>query len=99
MRRVYYSRKAVQDLEEIWLYSKETWSEQQADIYYELIINQCNHIANYPQIGRDYSALSKNVRGFKVGKHIIFYTHKNRDSIKVLRILHESMNTRLYRIK
>lgn len=52
MRRVYYSRKAVQDLEEIWLYSKETWSEQQADIYYELIINQCNHIANYPQIER-----------------------------------------------
>ena len=34
------SRKAIEDLENIWLYTLEKWSEKQADRYYGLIIDE-----------------------------------------------------------
>ena len=38
------SKKAVSDLEEIWLYTFEKWFKQQADRYYILIFNEINDI-------------------------------------------------------
>lgn len=36
------TNKAVEDLEKIWDYTFEKWSEQQADKYYALLIDSCN---------------------------------------------------------
>ena len=38
------SNKAVSDLEEIWLYTLEKWSVEQADRYYNLIIGEIEFI-------------------------------------------------------
>ncbi len=38
------SKKAVSDLEEIWLYTVEKWSIEQADRYYNLIFDEINYI-------------------------------------------------------
>ena len=34
------SKEAEKDLEKIWLYTFETWSLEQADYYYDLLIDE-----------------------------------------------------------
>ena len=34
MKQYHLTNKAIEDLNEIWLYTVETWSEKQADTYY-----------------------------------------------------------------
>jgi toxin ParE1/3/4 len=39
------TRKAVDDLSEIWDYTFEVWSEAQADKYYSMLLNSFQEIA------------------------------------------------------
>lgn len=36
------SAKAIEDLENIWLYTSKTWSKKQADRYYNLLLTSVN---------------------------------------------------------
>ena len=40
------SEKAIEDLEKIWIYTYENWSVQQADRYYNLIIDEIEFITD-----------------------------------------------------
>ncbi|NBV92767.1 MAG: type II toxin-antitoxin system RelE/ParE family toxin [Flavobacteriia bacterium] len=90
MAKVYLTKKAVEDLEEIWDYTVETWSENQAEIYYSLLIDSCQELSNKPNLGKSYEVVEKNVLGFKSGQHIIFYRIVT--EIEVVRILHFMMD-------
>ena len=91
MGRYLLSHRAVADLTEIWVYSFETWSEQQADKYYQLIIDVCKEVASNPEIGRKYGHVYPGLMGYKAYQHIIFY--RVGDSvIEVVRILHSKMD-------
>jgi toxin ParE1/3/4 len=92
MGKFLISKNAVQDLTKIWEYTYEIWSENQADKYYELLIETCQEIAKKPDIGRNYDEIEKGIRGFRVGKHIIFYQEIKPKEILVVRILHERMD-------
>lgn len=92
MAKVYLTKKAVEDLEEIWDYTVETWSENQAEIYYSLLIDSCQELANKPNLGKSYEVVEKNVLGFKSGQHIIFYRIVTEMEIEVVRILHGMMD-------
>ena len=46
------SKKAISDLEEIWLYTAEEWSIEQADRYYNLIFDEINFICKNPKTGK-----------------------------------------------
>ena len=46
------TNKAVEDLEEIWDYTFQKWSEQQADKYYTLLIDTCQSIGENPDLGK-----------------------------------------------
>ena len=46
MAKYKLTNKAVEDLAEIWEYTFEEWSEQQADNYYEMLISNCKEIAS-----------------------------------------------------
>jgi toxin ParE1/3/4 len=52
MVKLKFSNEAVKDLEEIWIYTKETWSIDQADRYYQLIIDEVEYISTHPMLGR-----------------------------------------------
>jgi len=39
------TNQAVEDLNEIWNYTFDEWSEEQADKYYEMLIRFCLNIA------------------------------------------------------
>jgi toxin ParE1/3/4 len=86
------TKKAVEDLTKIWNYTFETWSEQQADIYYQLIVIACSVVAKNPKLGKYYHEIYPNLLGKKASRHIIFYLIQEDKSIEVVRVLHESMD-------
>jgi toxin ParE1/3/4 len=92
MARYLLTNKAVEDISKIWDYTYEVWSENQADKYYELIVETCQEIAVNPTIGKSYEEISNEILGFKVGKHIIFYRKLKSKDIEVVRILHGKMD-------
>lgn len=85
------TKKAVADLEEIWLYTVEKWSVEQADRYYHLIIDEINFICRNPTAGKSMEHVRKGYRASKVKSHLIFYRVSN-NTIEVIRILHERMD-------
>jgi toxin ParE1/3/4 len=92
MVKVILRQEAIDDLNDIWDYTFEKWSETQADNYYETIKLACNGIADNPSIGKEYDEISRNLLGIKSGKHIIFYQIISIDEIEIIRILHERMD-------
>jgi toxin ParE1/3/4 len=84
--------KAVEDLEKIWNYTFEKWSEHQADKYYALLIDSCYLIGQNPNIGKIYFGVHKELFGLKVNRHIIFYRISTENLIEIIRILHERMD-------
>lgn len=86
------TNKAVEDLSKIWDYTFEAWSEQQADKYYDVLISNFQEIAENPDFGKKYDGISKQLFGFKVNKHIIFYRSLNENYVEITRILHERMD-------
>lgn len=87
-----FTNHALNDLEQIWDYTLETWSEKQAEKYYRLIIDTCAKIAAKPQIGKDYSEIYPELKGKLSFMHIIFYREMEDKSIEITRILHKKMD-------
>ena len=92
MPKVILRQEAINDLTDICNYTINKWSERQADKYYETIKSACKEIGNDPTIGRIYAEVSKNLLGFKSGKHILVYHLVSEDELEIIRILHESMD-------
>lgn len=85
------TKKAIADLEEIWLYTVEKWSAEQADRYYNLIFDEINYICKNNTAGKSMEHVRKGYRAAKVKSHLIFYRVIN-NTIEVIRILHERMD-------
>lgn len=92
MRKYKLTNEAVEDLTEIWDYTFEKWSEKQADKYYEILLENCQSIANEPNIGKNYEGIRKELFGLKANRHIIFYRKLNNNTIEITRILHARMD-------
>lgn len=92
MAKVILRQKAINDLNDIWDYTFEKWSEKQADKYYTTIKLSCSIIGKNPDIGKQYDGISKDLLGLKAEKHIIFYKSITENRIEVVRILHERMD-------
>jgi toxin ParE1/3/4 len=85
------SKKAISDLEEIWLFTVEKWSVAQADRYYNLIFDEINFICQNSDSEKSMEHIRKGYRASKVKSHLIFYRILN-NTIEVIRILHERMD-------
>jgi len=92
MRKFKFSNEAVRDLEEIWIYTKEIWSIEQADRYYNLIINEVEFISQNPSLGRDITCITDGYRSTKVKSHVIYYKIEEDGVILIVRILHQRMD-------
>jgi len=86
------TKKGVEDLAGIWNYTVDTWSENQADHYLQMLLDSCKDIANGRVIGKHYDGILKSLYGIKAGKHIIFYRKVESDVVEIVRILHEQMD-------
>ncbi len=85
------SKKALADLEEIWHYTVEKWSIEQADRYYDLIFDEINYICKNINAGKSMEHVRNGYRASKVKAHLIFYRMVN-ERIEIIRILHERMD-------
>lgn len=86
------TNKAVEDLNNIWIYTFENWSEQQADKYYHSLLNSCGEIAGNPEMGKKYPGILQVLFGYKTNSHVIFYRVLPTGHIEITRILHEKMD-------
>lgn len=94
MAKVIFRREAIDDLNAIWDYTFEKWSESQADNYYAMLRLACKEIGKNPGIGKEYSSIANHLLGLHSGRHIIFYQQIAQGEIEVIRILHEQMDLR-----
>ena len=92
MAKYELTNKAVEDLTRIWEYTIEKWSEQQADWYYNLLLDSCQDIANNPGLGKNYDGITNDLFGLKTSRHIIFYRKQINKPIEITRILHGKMD-------
>lgn len=87
------SIKAADGIKNIWLYTFENWSVEQADRYINLVLDEIEYLAEHPVAGKDFSHIRKDYRCSKVKSHIVFYRKiKNQNEIEIIRILHQRMD-------
>jgi toxin ParE1/3/4 len=94
MAKYFLTNKAVIDLSDIWNYTFDKWSERQADKYYQMLVDNCQFIADKPNTGSNYEAVSNRLFGYRTGRHIIFYRIESENEVLIVRILHEQMDLR-----
>lgn len=78
--------EAKKDLEDIWLYSYETWSEHQANRYIEILEDTFVRLSYMPEQARELLDFDPPVRIFPSAKHIIIYRIAGR-AIVIIRVL------------
>ncbi len=87
------SVEAEIDLENIWLYTLETLSLEQAERYLRQIFDEINYISKKPDSGEDFGYVRKGYFKSRVKMHFIFYkVHKNKKNLQIIRILHQQMD-------
>jgi len=92
MAKYKFTHKAIHDLSEIWEYTFDTWSEKQADKYYNILLENCVEVAKNSDLGKKYHDIHPELYGYNVLKHIIFYRVVSNEEIEITRILHERMD-------
>ncbi|MDD4604607.1 MAG: type II toxin-antitoxin system RelE/ParE family toxin [Bacteroidales bacterium] len=90
--RYFISEKANQDIEKIWLYTFENWSLEQADRYYNLILDEIEFISENFESGKSVDYIKKGYRASIVKSHIIFYKKSRRNIVEIIRVLHQKMD-------
>ena len=87
------SKEALSDLEKIWLYTFETWSLEQADRYFNLLMDEIEYLTINPKSGKDYSHVRKEYFSSRVKSHFIFYKINLKvNELEIVRILHQQMD-------
>ena len=84
------SPMAEADLEDIWSYTAETWSAEQAEIYTNDIINVFEELAAGQKNGRPVEVREGYLKAL-VGRHAIYFQVRS-DVIAIIRILHQRMD-------
>jgi toxin ParE1/3/4 len=92
MAKYHLTNKTVEDLTEIWNYTYEEWSENQADKYYLLLLDSCQEIAENPNLGKKYDIVIADLLGYKSNQHIIFHHIISNHQVEIIRILHVRMD-------
>ncbi|RSK41662.1 type II toxin-antitoxin system RelE/ParE family toxin [Mangrovimonas spongiae] len=86
------SQEAIKDLKNIWVYTLNKWSKEEADRYYDLIISEIEFIADNFLTGKSAEQTRKNYRVTKIKSHLIFYRKVENDIVEIVRILHQRMD-------
>jgi len=87
------SQEANRDIENIWLYTFENWSLEQADRYFNIIMDEIEYLTRSPELGKDYSQVKKEYFRSRIKSHLIFYKiNRKIEEVEIIRILHQRMD-------
>lgn len=92
MANYFITNKAVDDLSNIWNYTYNVWSENQADKYYYELLNDCQELAENQTFGKNFDQINEDIFAHRSGQHLIFYRILNATEIEITRILHSRMD-------
>ena len=95
MAQYIISEKALDDLNKIWIYTAENWSVEQANRYYNLIMDEIEFsLENFDTL-KDFGSVRKDYRYSKVKSHLVFCKRAENTEMEVIRILHERMDLKI----
>ena len=92
MQEYIITEKALEDINNIWIYTAENWSVEQADRYYNLIIDEIEYIVENLNMAIEVGKIRKSYKYSKVKSHLIFFKKEKTNEIEVVRVLHEGMD-------
>lgn len=92
MSKYILSEKALDDINNIWIYTAENWSMEQANRYYNLIFDEIEFVAENFETTKDFGHIRKDYRYSKIKSHVIYFRMTKHKEIEVVRILHERMD-------
>lgn len=85
------TKPAVADLEDIWIYTSEAWSPEQAETYHRKLIAALDRLCAGKISGRDCGDVRNGYFKIAVVSHLLFY--RKRDyGYEIVRILNQSMD-------
>ncbi len=90
------SNQAIEDINNIWIYTFNKWSKEQADRYYDLIIKEIEFISDNFMTGKSVEETRKNYRVTKIKSHLIFYKKLENEIVEIVRIPHQRMDVKKY---
>ncbi|QGG89547.1 hypothetical protein GH983_03255 [Agrobacterium sp. MA01] len=89
MAEIRLSPAARQDFLEIGDYTRDRWSEAQAERYLRQILAMIGEIGVHPFSGSEVPSLRSGYRRSRCGSHLIFYVILEDSMVEVVRIIHE----------
>lgn len=91
MSRYVLSPRARADLDDIWVYSAQSWGTDQAKDYIRLVQSAIETVAEEPRRGRACDEVRKGYRKYPAGSHVLLYRVLKAE-IDIVRILHSRMD-------
>lgn len=89
-RAVRLTPLAETDLEDIWIYTFERWSLEQAEHYVGELSAAFERLARGEWVGRPTRA-GEGYSRYLVGSHVVFY-RETAETLDVIRVLHQRMD-------
>jgi len=82
---------AEQDITDIWIYGTERWGADQADRYFDGVVNLFDLLSEQPEMARKRDEFSPPVRIHPYGSHVVVY-ETVKTGIAIIRVLHNRQN-------
>ena len=79
------------DLQDIWNYTVERWSREQAERYMREIEGTVALLVSAPGLGRSCDEIRAGYFKFPAGTHMIYF-RRRKAKIEIVRILHQRMD-------
>lgn len=92
-RTIRFRPRAEADLDGIWDYTAETWSERQAIAYLEGLRAALSMLAEFPETARLRQEFTPPVRVYTYREHVVIFTTEE-TALTVVRVLHSRANWR-----
>lgn len=90
-RRIVFSAQADRDRDDIWDYTVERWSEDQAENYLIGLDRLLKTLRDEPQISREWRNVAPPVRTYRYQSHIVIFTADDA-TLDVIRVVHARTN-------
>lgn len=85
MKKIHFTRRAREDLLDIWLYIAARNSETLADAIFDRIEEACARLAEYPELGRQRPEVAPEARVLIIERWLALYRLKE-NGVQIVRV-------------
>ncbi len=94
-KKFHVRETADRDLNDIFIYSFETFGLERAEKYIDDLVSAFQFLADNYNQGRNCSHIRSNLYAWKVVSHVIYYKPTD-DGVSIYRVLHKSMDYEMH---